>query len=64
MSDRIAEIREDITEWNEMGVIEQMRRGDDWADGFASDIEWLLDEVEKLHQLIQQMNDRDDEDIC
>lgn len=34
------------------------------CDAYKVQSKRLLDEVERLQELIQQMNDRDDEDIC
>lgn len=49
--DRIDDIRANLNEWSDLGIVEQMRHGDDYADGFADDIAYLLAEVERLQKV-------------
>ena len=46
MSDRIAEIRARLDEWQSVDLNEHERRGVHAYEGMAADIAWLLDEVE------------------
>ena len=50
MSDRIAEIRARLDEWGYMSLKRQATDGAEYADDFAADIAWLLDEVERLRR--------------
>ena len=54
MSDRIAEIRARLDEWQSVDLNEHERRGVHAYEGMAADIAWLLDEVEQAYADIDE----------